>query len=114
MRMEEVLNEWLEKAKKKIEEDEKFREEIKDFDGVFQLEITDGMSYHIAIKNGEVGDLIEGKFDEPRLTVTSDTETLKGLMTGEIGAMKAFAMRKIKLDGSFEDIIRLRKFLKSD
>jgi putative sterol carrier protein len=112
--MEEVLKEWLEKAKKKLEEDEKFREEIKDFDGVFQLNITDGKSYHITIKKGDVGDLIEGKIDDARLTVTSDTETLKALLTGEMGAMKAFALRKIKLDGSFEDIIRLRKFMKTN
>jgi putative sterol carrier protein len=112
--MEEVLNEWLEKAKKKLEDDKKFKSELKDFDGVFQLEMTDGDSFHIAIKNGVVGELVKGKVDEPRLTVVSDTETLKALMSGEMGAMKAFALRKIKVNGSFEDIIRLRKFLKTD
>jgi putative sterol carrier protein len=112
--LEEVLNEWLSKAKKKMEEDEKVKEDLKDFDGVFQLDITDGESYHVAINKGVVGDLIKGTVDSPRLTVTSDTETMKALMTGEMGAMKAFALRKIKLNGSFEDIIRLRKFLKTN
>ncbi len=112
--MEEVLKEWLKKAKKRVDEDEKFRNELKEFDGVFQLEITDGDSYHVPIKNGEVGELAKGKVDDPRLTITSDSETLKALMSGELGAMKAFALRKIKLKGSFEDILRLRKFLKTD
>lgn len=112
--MEEVLKEWLEKAKKKMDEDEKFKNELKEFDGVFQLEMTDGDCYHIAIKNGVVGELVKGSVDDPRLTVVSDTETLKALMSGEMGAMKAFALRKIKVNGSFEDIIRLRKFLKTD
>lgn len=112
--MEEVLKEWLEKAKKKIEEDEKFKNELKGFNGIFQLDITDSDSYYIDIKNGDVGELEKGKADDPRLTITSDTETLKGLMSGEMSAMKAFALRKIKLKGSFEDIIRLRKFLKTD
>lgn len=112
--MEDVLEEWLEKAKKQIEEDEKFKEEIKDFDGVFQLDIIDGESYYVTLKNGKVGELEKGKADDPRLTVSSDTETIKALMNGEISAMKAFALRKIKLKGSFEDIIRLRKFLKTD
>lgn len=112
--MEEVLKEWLKKAKKKMEEDEKFKNDLKEFDGVFQLEVTDGESYHIILKDGEVGDLIKGKVDDPRLTVISDTNTLKALMSGEMGAMKAFALRKIRINGSFEDIIRLRKFLKTD
>ncbi|UCE74779.1 MAG: SCP2 sterol-binding domain-containing protein [Methanomassiliicoccales archaeon] len=112
--MEDVLNEWLAKAKKKIEEDEKAKEEIKGFDGVFQLDLTDGESYHIAIKSGEVGELVKGKVDDPRMTVTSDRETLTALMTGEMSPMNAFALRKIKLNGSFEDILRLRKFLKTD
>lgn len=112
--MEDVLNKWLEKAKKKMESDEKMKEEIKDFDGVFQLDITDGDSYYVEIKKGDVGGLEKGKANSPRLTVTSDSDTIRALMTGEMGAMKAFALRKIKLNGSFEDIIRLRKFLKTD
>jgi putative sterol carrier protein len=112
--LEDVLNKWLEKAKKKMETDEKMKEDLKDFEGVFQLDITDGESYYVAINKGDVGDLTKGKADSPRLTVTSDSETIRALMTGEMGAMKAFALRKIKLNGSFEDIIRLRKFLKTD
>lgn len=112
--MEEVLKEWLEKGKKKVEEDENLKKDLKDFDGIFQLEVTDGDSYYVAIKNGEIGELEKGKADNPRLTVTSDTEILKALMSGDMGAMKAFALRKIKIKGSFEDIIRLRKLLKTD
>ncbi|UCE36871.1 MAG: SCP2 sterol-binding domain-containing protein [Thermoplasmata archaeon] len=112
--MEEVLKEWLNKAKKKMEEDEKLKEEIKDFDGVFLLDVTDGESYHVAINKGDVGELTKGEVDDPRLTVTADTATLTALMSGELSPMKAFALRKIKLKGSFEDIIRLRKFLKTD
>ena len=112
--MEDVLKEWLDKAKKKMEEDEKMREDLKEFEGVFLLDVTDGESYHVTINKGDVGDLTKGKVDEPRLTVTADTETLTALMSGELSPMKAFALRKIKLKGSFEDIIRLRKFLKTD
>lgn len=112
--MEDVLNKWLANAKKKVEEDEKMKKELAGYDGVFQLDVTDGDSYYVSIKEGEVGDLTKGKVDDARLTVTSDTATLKALMTGEMGAMKAFALKKIKIDGSFEDILRLRKFLKPD
>jgi putative sterol carrier protein len=112
--MEEILQEWIAKAKKRIEEDEKLQQELKDYDGIFQLDITDGDCYYVPIKNGEVGDLTKGVADDARLTVTSDVETMKALMSGELGAMKAFALKKIKLRGSFEDIIKLRKFLKPD
>jgi putative sterol carrier protein len=112
--LEEVLKEWLEKVKKKVEEDENIQKDLKDFDGIFQLNITDGESYHVAIKKGEIGELEKGKSEDPRLSVTSDAETLNALMSGEMSAMKAFALRKIRLKGSFEDIIRLRKFLKTE
>ena len=112
--VKEVLDQWLAKAKEKMKEDEKLQEELKEFDGVFLLDITDGESYHISIEKGDVGELIAGKEDDPRLSLTSDTETLTALMTGEMSPMKAFALRKIKINGSFEDIIRLRKFLKTD
>jgi putative sterol carrier protein len=112
--LEEVLKEWLEKGKKKVEEDENLKKDLKDFDGIFQLDITDGDSYYVAIKNGEIGELEKGKADNPRLSLTSDTEILKALMSGDMSAMKAFALRKIKIKGSFEDIIRLRKLLKTD
>jgi putative sterol carrier protein len=112
--LEEVLNQWLAKAKKRLKTDEKMQEEIKEFDGVFQLDVTDGESYYVSINNGEVGDLIKGKADTPKITVTSDSETIKALMSGELGVMKAFALKKFKLKGDFKDIIRMRKFLKSD
>jgi putative sterol carrier protein len=112
--VEEVLKEWLKKTKDRIEKDEKIREDLKEFDGIFQLAISDGESYHIALKKGEVGELIKGLVENPRLTVTSDTKTLKALMSGEMSAIKAFALRKIKVDGSLEDIIRLRNFMKTD
>ena len=112
--MEEILKEWLEKVKKKIDEDEKVKKDLEEFDGVFQLEITDDDSYHVAIKKSDVGELVKGGVDDPRLTVTTDTKTMKALMSGEMGAMKAFVLKKIKVKGSFEDIIRLRKFMKTD
>jgi len=40
----------------------------------------------------------------------TDPQTLEGLISGKIRPMKALALRKLKLKGDFEDLLRFRKF----
>ncbi len=112
--MEETLKNWIEKAREKVVNDEKMREELRDFDGVFQLEIIDGQDYYVTVKNSKIGDLTPGKADSPRFVIISDTVTIKALLNKEIAIWKAVATKKLSWKGSLEDIIRLRKLIKMD
>lgn len=47
----------------------------------------------------------------PDITITSDPETLEKLVSGEMKVMKAWAQKKVRIKGSIDDILRLRKFL---
>lgn len=112
--MEETLKNWIEKAKEKLVNDEKMRDELKDFDGVFQLEITDGQDYYVMVKNSKIGDLTPGKADAPRFVIITNSETIKALLNKEIAIWRAVATKKLSWKGSLEDIIRLRKLIKMD
>ncbi|MGD1060038.1 MAG: SCP2 sterol-binding domain-containing protein [Methanomassiliicoccales archaeon] len=47
----------------------------------------------------------------PDITITSDPDTLQKLVSGEMRVMKAWALKKVRIKGSIDDIMRLRKFL---
>jgi hypothetical protein len=47
----------------------------------------------------------------PDLTITvKDKETLRALLTREMGVYKAYALGLVRPKGSFEDLLRFRKF----
>jgi putative sterol carrier protein len=112
--MEEILKSWIEKARERIAGNEKIREEVKEFEGAFQLEITDGQDYYVMMKDSEIGDLTPGKAEKPRFVLISDTATLEALLNREIAIWKAVAKKKLSWKGSLDDVIRLRKIIKVD
>jgi putative sterol carrier protein len=48
--------------------------------------------------------------ENPDITITSDPKTVEDLINGKMKPMKAWALKKIKIKGSLEDVMRLRKF----
>jgi putative sterol carrier protein len=48
--------------------------------------------------------------ENPDITITSDPKTVEELITGKMKPMKAWALKKIRIKGSLEDVMRLRKF----
>ncbi|SFB84935.1 Putative sterol carrier protein [Marinospirillum celere] len=65
---------------------------------VFQFNIEDGDNYHITINNGSC-EIAQGEHDEPSVTLIMDTETLKGVLTGEEDGMQAFMAGKLRAEG---------------
>ncbi len=57
----------------------------------------------------KVHDFQAGGLDNPDITLFSDPETIAGIIEGKIKPMKAFALRKVRVKGEIEDILRLRK-----
>jgi hypothetical protein len=112
--MEEILKSWIEKARERIASSDKIKEEIKEFDGAFQLEITDGQDYYVMMKDSTIGDLTPGRAEKPRFVLISDSETITALLNREIAVWKAVAKKKLSWKGSLDDVIRLRKIIKVD
>ncbi len=67
-------------------------------DLVFQFDIEDGDTYHLIVKDGDC-QIAEGAHDDPNVTLIMDTDTMKGVMTGEMDGMQAFMMGKLRAEG---------------
>ena len=67
-------------------------------DLVFQFDIEDGDTYHLIVKDGTC-EIVEGANDDPNVTLIMDTETMSGVMSGEMDGMQAFMMGKLRAEG---------------
>ena len=67
-------------------------------ENVFQFSIEDGDDFFVAVNDGnfEIGN---GTNDDPSVTLTMNTETLVGIMTGETDGMQAFMAGQLRAEG---------------
>ncbi len=68
-------------------------------DEVFQFDIEDADTYHLVIKDGNF-DIVAGAHDDPSVTLIMDSETMVGVMSGEMDGMQAFMMGKLRAEGN--------------
>ncbi|MCG6657168.1 SCP2 sterol-binding domain-containing protein [Halomonas campisalis] len=68
-------------------------------DDVFQFHFSDAGSHYLVVKDGSL--MIEdGEHDDPSVTLSLSTDTLKGVMNGQINGMTAFMTGKLKATGN--------------
>ncbi len=84
--------------------------EIKSWNKVYQFIVEGVGEFYVEISNGELK-IAEGKHPSPIATLASDKETLEKILSGELDAMKAFMMRKIKISGNILDTMNLKKLI---
>ena len=84
--------------------------EIKTWNKVYQFKLEDDGEFYIEISNGEIK-VAEGSHPSPIATIIGTSEVLKQILTGELDAMKAFMMRKIKITGNVLDTMNLKKLI---
>jgi putative sterol carrier protein len=85
----------------------------KELEGVVRkilLDVKDGAKYHFVLENKRVDGVRDGPVEAPDITVSADEATLRALLTGEIGPMKAWATNRLRVKGSLDDVLRIRKF----
>ena len=68
-------------------------------DEVFQFHFDDADSHYLVIQNGELS-VAQGEHDDPSVSLYMSTETLKGLMSGDINGMTAFMTGRLKATGN--------------
>lgn len=108
--MRELLEELIATFNGRVEADDRLQEEAKGVERTIQL-VTDQGAYHMALRDGRIGDLREGPMEGADVTITVDETTFRGLVEGTVAPFKALAMGKLKLKASLEDSLRLRKLL---
>ncbi|QLH75311.1 MAG: SCP2 sterol-binding domain-containing protein [Methanomassiliicoccales archaeon] len=66
--------------------------------------------YSFILDNKKVTNFSECLLPCADIVVISDPQTIKDLYSGKMKMMKAWALKKICVKGSLEDVLRLRKF----
>ena len=67
-------------------------------DLLFQFNIEDGENYALAVKDGTCA-VEQGVNPNANVTLILDTDTLKGITTGETDGMQAFMAGKLRAEG---------------
>lgn len=67
-------------------------------DLVFQFNIEDAENYSLTVKDGTC-DVQSGVNDAANVTLIMDSETFKGIATGETDGMQAFMGGKLRAEG---------------
>ncbi|KEQ11516.1 SCP2 sterol-binding domain-containing protein [Endozoicomonas numazuensis] len=80
---------------------------------IFQFDITDGETYHIAIDDGTCR-VIKGASEDPSVTMITDSESFVGIMTGELDGMQAFMTGKIRTEGNMMLATKLNDFFHNE
>ncbi|MEE9593647.1 MAG: SCP2 sterol-binding domain-containing protein [Thermoplasmata archaeon] len=107
--MREAIEDLISTFNGRTQTDAKLREEIGGMERTILL-VTDKGSYHMALRDGQIGGLTEGSLEGADVTIRCDEATFYGLVEGRIPTFKAMALGKLKLKASLEDALRLRKF----
>lgn len=68
-------------------------------DEVFQFHFSDAGNHYLVIKDRTL-DVQEGEHDDPSVSLSMSTDTLKGIMNGDINGMTAFMTGKLKATGN--------------
>ena len=66
---------------------------------VFQFHFTDIGDHYLVVDDGSLN-VHEGEHDDPSVSLSMSSETLKGVMNGEINGMSAFMTGKLKATGN--------------
>jgi len=108
--VEQYFRDMIVAFNKKAQEDPKLAKELAGVTRMVQIDVTDGGSYHFLLDNAHVGELQMGKATNPEIIISATTETFNQLRSGELRPMKALALKRLKVNATLEDMLRLRKF----
>ena len=67
-------------------------------DLVFQFNIEDADNYHLIVKDGAC-EVVQGEAGGPNVTLIMNSETLQGIVNGDLDGMMAFMSGQLKVEG---------------
>jgi putative sterol carrier protein len=111
MTVEETLASLVDRFNRKVERTPAMAEELAGKARTIRVQLTDQGSYSVDLRDSRLANLRTGGADRADVTITTDVATFQGLITKEIGPMKALVLRKLTIDGSLEDKLLFRKLL---
>ena len=109
MSMEEQIQTLINKFHRKMEQDEKAREEIMPLKKTFNIDLGTE-HYSMRLENAQINDFKPYMLDEADVTLFTTPESLQGLIDGTLRPMKAYVTKKITIKGKIQDLLFLKKF----
>ena len=94
--------------------DQIFRDSLSGFEKTIAFTLKDNDSYWFQISKGIVPSINKGiplRFD---IKLISNTESLLAILSGALDPMKAMMTGKLKISGSIQDVVWLKKFLEKN
>ena len=108
MTVEALLRDLIEKFNARSDNDDALRAELGGMDKKVLVDLG-SENYNFHLHDNKAHDFKAGGLDDADLTLISDPETIQGIIEGKIKPMKAFALRKVRVKGDLNDVLRLRK-----
>jgi len=109
MTVRPIFEEIIQTFEAKVAKDENLQKELEGIDKKVNVDLgTETYSFVLADK--KVLDFKEGLLPSADITITSDPQTVTDLYSGKMKIMKAWALKKVRIKGSIEDVLKLRKF----
>jgi len=108
--IEDILRDIISKFNQKAADDEKLRSELAGVNRTVLIHLDDGRKFNFSLSDSKASDLASGPIENPDISIESNEETIEALYKGEMRVMKAIALKKIRVKGSMEDLLRFRKF----
>lgn len=108
--IEDIFREIISRFNEKAAADEKMRSELAGVNRTILIILDDGRDYNFSLSDSRASDLVVGPIENADISIESSEETIEALYKGEMRVMKALALKKLRINGSFEDLLRLRKF----
>jgi putative sterol carrier protein len=93
----------------KVQADPAFKKEVEGITRKVNVDLG-AEQYHFLLAHEAVDGVKDGLIADPDITIISDPTTFHQLFIGEMKPMKAWALKKIRIKGSLEDVLKLRKF----
>lgn len=109
--IEETLAGLVERFNRHSERNPAVRAELSGLVRTIRIRLTDEGTYALDLRDGRLQNLRSDGTGKADLTVTTDQATFLGLISKDIGPMKALVTRKLAIDGSLEDKLLFRKLL---
>lgn len=103
--LETAVSEFNERAKT----DPKFQETLRDVERRIQLVVEGDATYHFHLKDNQIDGVRDGPIEGAEVLVTTDKETLLGILSGEVSAMGAYLKKRIKFKATLMDLLILKK-----
>ena len=109
MTMQPRIQEMIDKFHRKMEKDEKTREELMPLVKTLNLDLGEE-TYSMKLENAQIVEFKEGMLETSDIYLKTTPEHLDALIEGTLRPMKAYVTKKIILKGKMEDLMYLRKF----